>query len=449
MPIKLPNLDDRTFADLVAEAHTLIPVHAPKWTNRNESDPGITLVELFAYLAEMQIYRLNRVTDANVCAFLRLIDGVERIPSKRNRGMVNRPPETTEVALRDEVREVVLKLRQQDRAVSCEDFERLAREADPKVSRAYCIPQRNQTATASNEIPGANVKVVVVPTEALFDTVLWFKKDNDYRDVTAAGAGNAKTIRLWSTKGKESQCLYLGSSTVFEFFNLSLAEPGAGYALTFKYFDGRNWTSLTTDKHRLVDGTLNWTTSGLVAFTRPPNWTPTIVHDVNRYWLRISSTTAPTKRAVANRILRDLLVGVRQYLEPRRLLTTRVHVVGPRLVTIGVHVNLFLKPDAMQESVKEEVLNRLSQFLNLEVWPFGRNVYVSEIYRLLDRIPGVDFVTKKGTNIVTVHDAAGDDRLIEQDGEPVAIRLNPDELVKFSRQKSDIVFPSVAPGKRA
>ena len=90
MPIKLPNLDDRTFADLVAEAHTLIPVHAPKWTNHNESDPGITLVELFAYLTEMQIYRLNRVTDANVCAFLRLIDGVERKPSKRNRGMVTR-----------------------------------------------------------------------------------------------------------------------------------------------------------------------------------------------------------------------------------------------------------------------------------------------------------------------------------------------------------------------
>src|SRR5262245_9946991 len=130
MPIKLPNLDDRTFADLVAEAHTLIPVHAPKWTNHNESDPGITLVELFAYLTEIQIYRLNRVTDANLCAFLRLIDGVQRTPSKRNRGMVTRPPNTTEVPLRDEVREVVLKLRKQDRAVSCEDFERLSLEAD-------------------------------------------------------------------------------------------------------------------------------------------------------------------------------------------------------------------------------------------------------------------------------------------------------------------------------
>ena len=118
MPIKLPNLDDRTFADLVREAQTLIHAHAPEWTNHNESDPGITFVEMFAYLTEMLIYRLNRVTDANRCAFLRLIDGIERRPSEQNRGMVWRyiddKPEA-EVALDDEVRRVVLDLRQQAR----------------------------------------------------------------------------------------------------------------------------------------------------------------------------------------------------------------------------------------------------------------------------------------------------------------------------------------------
>src|SRR6185295_8977859 len=168
MPIKLPNLDDRTFADLVAEAHTLIPVHAPKWTNHNESEPGITRGDLFAYLTEIQIYRLNRVTDANLCAFLRLIDGVQRIPSRRNRGMVTRPPDTTEIPLRDEVREVVLKLRKQDRAVSCEDFERLAREADQKITRAYCIPYRSPITSPPSPTPDDYVNVVVFPTEVLF-----------------------------------------------------------------------------------------------------------------------------------------------------------------------------------------------------------------------------------------------------------------------------------------
>lgn len=423
MPIKLPNLDDRTFADLVAEAHTLIPVHAPQWTNHNESDPGITLVELFAYLTEMQIYRLNRVTDANVCAFLRLMDGVERIPSKRNRGMVIRPPETTEVALRDEVRNVVLQLRKQDRAITCEDFEQLAREADPKVSRAYCIPQRALPTTSSNAIPDAHVNVVVVPTEVSFDAVFW----------------------------QESQ-LYLGSTTVFESFNLTLAETGVGYELTFEYSDGKDWTGLKKDKHQLSDGTSNWTTSGLVTFTRPTNWRPLELNHLHGYWLRISSTAVPTKTAVAGRIYRDLLERVREYLEPRRLLTTRVRVVGPRLVTIGVHVSLRLKPDAVPETVKKEAEDRLKQFLNLDVWPFGRSVYVSEIYRLLDRLPGVDFVTdlvEEGAKleIITAHDVK-DDRSVREGEALVAIRLNPDELVKFSAEKSNIV-PNLGPGRDA
>jgi len=444
MPIKLPNLDDRTFADLVAEAHALIPVHAPKWTNHNESDPGITLVELFAYLTEIQIYRLNRVTDANLCAFLKLIDGVARIPSKRNRGMVIRPPETTEVPLRDEVRDVVLQLRKQDRAVSCEDFERLAREADQKITRTSCIPYRSPVTSPPKGNPDAHVNVVVVPTEVLFDTVFWFKGVDDekgYTNVTAATARNNKTFPLWKTMGKGAQYLYLGSTTVFESFNLNLAETGTGYTLTFEYFDGKNWTKLTTDKHRLIDGTSNWTTSGLVTFKRPANWRPTERNHVNRYWLRISSTAAPTKRAMANLIFRDLLGSVRQYLEPRRLLTTRIQVVGPRLVTIGVHVKLSLKSDAVQETVEEEAHNRLRQFLNLEVWPFGRNVYVSEIYRLLDRIPGVDYVGKLDNKEIITTPAAGD-RRIEQGTDLVAIRLNADELVEYSKDNSDIVFPN-------
>lgn len=429
MPIKLPNLDDRTFADLVAEAHTLIPVHAPKWTNHNESDPGITLVELFAHLTEMQIYRLNRVTDANVCAFLKLIDGVKRTPSKRNRGMVTRAEETTEVALRDEVRDVVLKLRQQDRAISCEDFERLACEADQKVSRAYCIPQRNLPPPTSNQIPTPHVRVVVVPTEVLFDTVFC-----DY--------GNL---------GVASHFLYLGSSTVFESFNLNFAETGAGYTLKFECFDGKNWTRLTKEKHGLVDGTSNWTTNGLVTFTRPANWRPSTLQHINAngYWLRISSTTTPTKAALIDRIFRNLLERVREYLEPRRLLTTRVRVVAPVLVTIGVHVKFSLKQDAMPETVRQEVASRLAQFLNLETWPFGRNVYVSEIYLQLDRLPGVDYVTKiAGSEIITAHAVAdADKRLIKQGTELVAIRLNPNELVKFSLANSAFEFSRANIGK--
>lgn len=73
MALPIPNLDDKTFDELFEEARALIPRYAPEWTDHNLSDPGITLVDLFAWLTEMQIYSLNRVTDKNVLKFLRLL----------------------------------------------------------------------------------------------------------------------------------------------------------------------------------------------------------------------------------------------------------------------------------------------------------------------------------------------------------------------------------------
>ncbi|PWT94162.1 MAG: putative baseplate assembly protein, partial [Blastocatellia bacterium] len=76
MPLPDIILDDRTFEDLVAEAKRRIPGYTPEWTDLNESDPGITLVQLFAWLSEMIIWRLNRVPEKNFIKFLELI-GIE------------------------------------------------------------------------------------------------------------------------------------------------------------------------------------------------------------------------------------------------------------------------------------------------------------------------------------------------------------------------------------
>jgi predicted phage baseplate assembly protein len=73
MPLPEPRLDDRTFQDIVNEAKALIPRFTPEWTDHNLSDPGITLLELFAYLTEMMLYRLNRVPEKNYIRFMDLI----------------------------------------------------------------------------------------------------------------------------------------------------------------------------------------------------------------------------------------------------------------------------------------------------------------------------------------------------------------------------------------
>ena len=80
MPLLLPNLDDRSWADLVAEGTSLIPVYGPEWTDQNYSDPGITLVELLAFIAEMDIYQLNQVSDRERLKFLALVGVVPKPP---------------------------------------------------------------------------------------------------------------------------------------------------------------------------------------------------------------------------------------------------------------------------------------------------------------------------------------------------------------------------------
>ena len=67
------NLDDRTFEDLVAECILRIPRYCPEWTDFNPSDPGITLIELFAWLTDQMLMRFNRVPRRNYVTFLELL----------------------------------------------------------------------------------------------------------------------------------------------------------------------------------------------------------------------------------------------------------------------------------------------------------------------------------------------------------------------------------------
>ena len=315
MPIALPNLDDRRYRDLVEEARGLIPTYAPEWTNHNPSDPGITLIELFAYLTEILIYRLNRVTDANVAAFLKLIDGVDRRAMSHSE-------------LRQQVREVVTELRRPQRAITVSDFETLVLDAFPReVARARCIPERNL-------------------------------EPEDLETRTTPKAGHISVI---------------------------------------------------------------------------------VVPD--------SEDTKPVPSS-------DLMKAVWDYLEPRRLLTTRVHVIPPRFVAVGVSITVVLKSDWLEKDVRPQVTDALRRFLgpltggsNGDGWPFGRNVYVSEIYELLDRVPGVDFVTQsvdsrtsKPIDELTVDDATRVRK--NETGELIAIEIQPDELVDPAIDDRDITILS-------
>ncbi len=84
MPLPAPELDNRTSQSIVDEAKRLIPQFCPEWTDHNVSDPGVTLIELFAWMTEMLLYRVNQVPAKNYIKFLEML------------GLKLRPPQAAE-----------------------------------------------------------------------------------------------------------------------------------------------------------------------------------------------------------------------------------------------------------------------------------------------------------------------------------------------------------------
>ena len=153
MPLPIPNLDDRTFDQLVDEAKALIPKHFPAWTDHNFSDPGITFLDLFAFLIENAIYQINRVPDRSLEHFGSLL------------GVAHRPGEPIEMLFR-RVRE---KLDARERAVTQDEIEQqiLAQPAErwpknQKIARAEVIVDLH---AAPGVFPAEELrlKIIIVP----------------------------------------------------------------------------------------------------------------------------------------------------------------------------------------------------------------------------------------------------------------------------------------------
>jgi hypothetical protein len=163
---------------------------------------------------------------------------------------------------------------------------------------------------------------------------------------------------------------------------------------------------------------------------------------------RVSVIIVPGDDVARPQPTAGLLGLVGDYLERRRLVATRVHVVGPRYFRVNVRLTIVLLPDALtlqEADVRKQAEDAVLEFLHPlkggpdgKGWPFGRNVYVSELYQLLDRLPVVDYVTnidpatKKAYAELTV--GAGDTgRLVRNaKGEVAAVEVRPDELVEAS-----------------
>ena len=410
----LPRLDDRTYDDLLAEARALIPAHAPEWTDHNASDPGIALLELFAWIAEMLIFRADQVTDRHVMAFVRLLRGPDWTPD----------PARTVAA---EVDAALAELREPWRAVTPADFARIAATAAPeRIARVECAPRRDLSgAKPDADVPGT-LSVVVLP--ALDPTVRIVDADKE------RVAGMPLTLSLDADKS-----LWIGAASAFGGVRFALDRAGSGYDLRVAYFDGVQLRPFKPD-----DGTQGLTRSGTMSFVAPTGWAP---GREGHFWLRVSVAAAPSRAARATRIApvmpqpdTSLATVVRGHLEPRRILATRPVVVGPLFVPVSIDALVAARADADVPALRREVFNRLDAYLDPMAggpagtgWPLGRSLFLGELYALLDGVPEVDHVPDIGLG------SAAGTPLAHPNGDPVGLAIGANRLPDARVDESAIV----------
>ncbi|RSS62190.1 putative baseplate assembly protein [Streptomyces sp. WAC06614] len=186
MALPSPNLDDRRFQQFVDDAKRYIQQRAPEWTDHNVSDPGITLVETVAHMADQIVYRLNRVPEKNHLAFLDLM-GIHLFPPSAAR---------TDVT-----------------------FWLSAPQEDPVV-----LPAGTEVATARTEHEEAVVfatehELTVVPTEL---RLLMLQRQGEPVTDRTADLTEAKDVMCFAEAPRPGDCMLLG---------LSAAAPHCAVAL--------------------------------------------------------------------------------------------------------------------------------------------------------------------------------------------------------------------------
>lgn len=120
-----------------------------------------------------------------------------------------------------------------------------------------------------------------------------------------------------------------------------------------------------------------------------------------------------------------LLAGLRAFFDERRLLTVHTHLVGPGYLRVGVKAHLYADDDTDERGLDARAREAMKELFTPQGWPFGRSVYASDVLSRLDKVPGVDFVEQ--LQLTTETPA----RLVQDQGETVAVRLLAHELVDF------------------
>jgi hypothetical protein len=458
--IPVPNLDDRDWQSIRDAMVARIPELCPEWTDHNPSDPGITLIELFAVAFEELLFSLNRVLPKHLREYLNMI-GVTLTPASAAKTDVIftlSEPQSFDVLVKggfevstagssgvapvvfttDE--DLVIPAGAASGTVSVSNASQIAGEVlgssdGSRDQRFYLanVPVLDATVLVDEgDGFGAWTEMDDFSTSGSDDRHYVLNRgtgevlfgDGRHGRAPGVGANNVKAAPYrygGGTRGNvgagtitqlRSSHVYIDSVTNPE------AAVGGGDEETVEDAVARGPTEQLKTRNRAVAAedfeTLTLESStGLARARTLPLYDP--AHPEDETPGVVSVIAMPKGGGTLSQALRD---AIRAHLDERRLVTTRIYVVDPDYVTVDVEATVAKTPEADPGGLADKVEATLLEFLHPEYggdseraaayvgalvsgtptgergpgWPFGRSVYLSELYEVIERVRGVDHV---------------------------------------------------------
>lgn len=392
MPITLPDLDTKTYQDIVDEMLASIPNYTDKWTNYNVSDPGITILEMLCWITESTLYRINKIPDASYVSFLRLlagvsgIDDIDRLLADPNLFRSHRDIleflldiETGNEKNIIDMKAAALKfLNSRYRAVTKEDFRELAIEATD--SDLFYASDLKDTASLLIKLRDAKDPVSVFIYESFSSTMKGLLERFD---------GSAPLSPLLQ-------------QTLIDELNRLIQSGYINKEESFSEVKRSNRTKVLMQKQEL-DG------EALILLNR------SLLEDAYPDQLENMTNRAKVVRAIVDQSTREekvriiivsnrrdkdkykaLIEQVKEYLDPRRLIGTVIEVSSPVYTGVGIQIKIELtsyeKVEIIQENVSTRILNYLDPLTGGPKgsgWPYGRPLTIYEVVQVVEDTNGV------------------------------------------------------------
>lgn len=454
MTIELPNLDDRRFKDLVDEVRALIPRYAPEWTDHNASDPGITLIELFAWVTESIFYRANRAHEASQARLLELLGadfkparpasitlnvvahgmtGERVIPAGETLTAV--PPRGGGPLVFETIEDLWLRPSAMGQKVMTGTVEawQMVRLATQILGSSDGQPFQ-RFALREHAVIQECDEVAVVPSVFVAGQPWTYKanleasRPGDTHFTVDAHAGAVRfgdsVAGMVPTTGSEITAAYHycvgergsvepGVALSFDRdlglelqISVTLAQPGIDpttlgaariQAITalrtpYRAIGARDFEHLVLAAHELDIARVKCLPGMDLTATDGRNST---LED------HVSVIIVPNSAQLTPAPSPPQLSGVHRLLDQRRLITCRHHVVGPAYTEFRVIAQVLASTGARPDIIEREIATTLRGFFDpltggpgedRSGWPFGRDVHVSEVHQVIEGVEGVDHV---------------------------------------------------------